>query len=543
MDDILPQGGGGRGDTFTKAIVTEVFSNPVDYFSRNVVFDGKEQDFTVLEFETDQVEEPPEGLTKRFSNSTMVPFVTQNSVAVRFQKEFKNVKKNSSTICLPFFPSHLSLPVKPGEYVWIYKTLANEYYWMCRVSGVRQVEDANFTHLPRIKSLSSAHSQTEDISLFYDFAPMNSKSAAPRDIFENIAINSVAYKEEFTGEPVPRMSKKCGDLLLQGSNNAHIQLGKEKFEKASFGSSSVSTTSMTPYFSNADQDQPASTELDSSAVSDSLGDSRQPAQPAIDICVFRKSRELFDLRQIIDSNKAASVAETFEGAAHAGLGSGLSAVPGKRSSDTGLRYFEIEKGRESMSPDLSLDVFSQEFLDSDIYNCVARVYMTNSAFIDSLLFTPSLEGENSSDPQDLLGLGNYGAMVALGANTRVVGAETVKMQNIVGQSGIQMTPQGDVIIHAARSGGAKIVLEAGGNIRISPGERGVVKIGSRTQADEAEMFIPVGGIPDLTPPQLGPEPGFVGISEAIQTTGGGFLTGGLENVPGVPKYASKVILF
>jgi hypothetical protein len=106
-----------------------------------------------------------------------------------------------------------------------------------------------------------------------------------------------------------------------------------------------------------------------------------------------------------------------------------------------------------------------------------------------------------------------------------------------------MTPQGDVIIHAARSGGAKIVLEAGGNIRISPGERGVVKIGSRTQADEAEMFIPVGGIPDLTPPQLGPEPGFVGISEAIQTTGGGFLTGGLENVPGVPKYASKVILF
>ena len=40
--------------------------------------------------ETDQVEEPPAGLDKRFANSTMVPFVTQNSVAVRFQKEFKN---------------------------------------------------------------------------------------------------------------------------------------------------------------------------------------------------------------------------------------------------------------------------------------------------------------------------------------------------------------------------------------------------------------------------------------------------------------------
>jgi hypothetical protein len=166
--------------------------------------------------------------------------------------------------------------------------------------------------------------------------------------------------------------------------------------------------------------------------------------------------------------------------------------------------------------------------------------MTNAKTIDDLLFIPSLEGENSSAPQDVLGLGNYGAMVALGANTRLIGTETIKIQNIVGSSGIQFTPQGDVIIHANREGGAKIVLDAEGNIRIIPGEEGIVFIGG----DDADT-VPIGGLntTDSSAPA-----GSV-TYQPITTSAAGLLVTDPSDVarqqppiPGLTSYASKVVI-
>ena len=45
---------------------------------------------------------------------------------------------------------------------------------------------------------------------------------------DDIVSDSVAYKEEFIGEPVPSYSKRCGDLVLQGSNNTLISLGTDR---------------------------------------------------------------------------------------------------------------------------------------------------------------------------------------------------------------------------------------------------------------------------------------------------------------------------
>ena len=42
--------------------------------------------------------------------------------------------------------------------------------------------------------------------------------------YDAIALNSISYKNEFIGEAVPRHTKKCGDLVLQGSNNTVISL-------------------------------------------------------------------------------------------------------------------------------------------------------------------------------------------------------------------------------------------------------------------------------------------------------------------------------
>jgi hypothetical protein len=54
----------------------------------------------------------------------------------------------------------------------------------------------------------------------------------PQGKYEEIVLNSVAFGRggflnQFIGEPVPRISKNVGDLVLQGSNNASIVLGAE----------------------------------------------------------------------------------------------------------------------------------------------------------------------------------------------------------------------------------------------------------------------------------------------------------------------------
>ena len=508
-----------KGNVFLKAVVREVISNPIDYFSRNATDnDGNEvSGVTVEDVETTTVR-GNSNISKKFANSEAVSFVVQNSISATLVKDFKNTGSiPSAYLCMPFFPQHLSLPVKPGEYVWVYRAADGMYYWLCRISTVRQVDDVNFTHLPRSGVVEKNHKKTKDQSLFYNFAPVPGVAAAPGKLFDNIAKNSIAYREEFTGEVVPRMAKDCSDLLIQGSNNAHILLGKEKFEDAS---TTIAPEEMTPH-ENSD-----------------VNENRKPLSPAIDICVLRKARELFDLKNNIASDKSSVIAETFEGEAHSGEGSGLSAVAGRGTKErAGLRYFELEKARESLDPNVTEEIFTQEFIDSDIYNCIARIYMTNAKTIDDLLFIPSLEGENSSAPQDVLGLGNYGAMVALGANTRLIGTETVKIQNIVGSSGIQFTPQGDVIIHANRDGGAKIVLEAAGDIRIIPGDLGIVKIGG----EDADT-VPVGGSSgtfSTMPGQLTYAP--------IATTAGGELIdpsdiANAEPLPGVANYSKKCLI-
>ena len=509
----------GESDAFLKAIVTEVISNPVDYFSRKVKIDDVEQDYTVLELETGLVTN--ETIDSSFSNGEMAPYVVQNTVAVKFVQSFTSTKSSGkSKLCFPFFPQHLSLPVKPGEYVWVYKTKNDEYYWVCRISGVRQVDDANYTHLPRTTTVTAVDKNTKDLNIFYNFEPTAGQGSPPKDFFHNVAKNSTAYKEEFTGETVPRISKGCSDLLIQGSNNSHILLGREKFEEES----SIDPMNMTPY----------------TTADDLKTINRKPLSPSIDICVLRKARELFDLKDKIDADKASESVETKVNEGHAGLGSGLSSAIGTRTGNNGLRYFELEKARESLSESLNKEVFTQEFIDSDIYNCIARIYMTNAKTIDDLLFIPSLEGENSSAPQDVLGLGNYGAMVALGANTRLIGTETVKIQNIVGSSGIQFTPQGDVIIHANRDGGAKIVLEATGDIRIIPGDLGIVKIGG----EDADT-VPMGGLNTTTTPTA---PGSI-TYQPVTTTAAGLLATDpsdldrqIPPIPGLTSYASKVII-
>ena len=74
--------------------------------------------------------------------------IPRNSILVR---RIGDVAGSATAICYPFFSSHLLLPVKPGETVWVYfdTPVKSSGYWMSRVHGDEYAEDVNFSHFDR----------------------------------------------------------------------------------------------------------------------------------------------------------------------------------------------------------------------------------------------------------------------------------------------------------------------------------------------------------------------------------------------------------
>ena len=55
-------------------------------------------------------------------------------------------------VAFPFFSPHMSMPIKPGEYIWAIKEMDDgieRYYWLTRKHGIDQVDDINYTFLER----------------------------------------------------------------------------------------------------------------------------------------------------------------------------------------------------------------------------------------------------------------------------------------------------------------------------------------------------------------------------------------------------------
>jgi hypothetical protein len=161
--------------------------------------------------------------------------------------------------CFPFFPSHLALPCKPGECVWVMfeKPDAGNSemaFWMCKIVEPHVVDDVNHTHPgrsfetsfnPGTKERANNEKQgtaaTGD-SVWHELrnGPVvkigNKRQTAvdnillrgeKEDIFELLVTNSNASKL-MTYESVPRFSKRPGDVVLEGSNNSLVVLGTDR---------------------------------------------------------------------------------------------------------------------------------------------------------------------------------------------------------------------------------------------------------------------------------------------------------------------------
>ena len=173
---------------------------------------------------------------------------------------FPSTETNSIILLIPFFSSHICLPVKPGEIVWGMISERGKGYWLSRVHELDHVEDVNYTHSDRsaIPTLQNCIETPESIGkeinhipgfpngtvfgnresdLFKDEVDINvitsmgienkDFSFGMIDEYENVvrfnsSTGSIVY------EPVPRLTKRPGDFAIQGSNNTSITLGTER---------------------------------------------------------------------------------------------------------------------------------------------------------------------------------------------------------------------------------------------------------------------------------------------------------------------------
>jgi hypothetical protein len=212
----------------------------------------------------DSLSEISEQLTKARIDIP-VERIPRNSVVVRRISRGLDQGGDSYSLCFPFLSSHILMPVKPAEVVWLIfdRDSRTTGYWISRVHGDLTAEDVNYTHFDRafsdIKIETTTASKAGAVS-----------TATAADDFPNISLakttGSNGYDLILSGasfsygnialEPVPRYSKSPGDLILQGSNNATIALTVDKgwsfAEEPADSSQTVSAQTPTAYRGTVD---------------------------------------------------------------------------------------------------------------------------------------------------------------------------------------------------------------------------------------------------------------------------------------------------
>lgn len=163
--------------------------------------------------------------------------IPRNSVVVRRISRGLDQGGDSTALCFPFFSSHISMPVKPAEVVWLIFDRDNRTtgYWLSRVHGDQTAEDVNYTHFDRAFSdvkvnvtTASKVGAVNDSTQTDDFPNISLAKTVGSNGYDLI-LSGASYSYGILPlEPVPRYAKSPGDLILQGSNNATIALTVDK---------------------------------------------------------------------------------------------------------------------------------------------------------------------------------------------------------------------------------------------------------------------------------------------------------------------------
>ncbi len=175
----------------------------------------------------------------------------RNSVMVRRIDRGIDLTGGSYSLCFPFFSSHFSMPVKPGEVVWVIfdRDNKNQGFWISRVCGDATAEDLNYSHFDRgfigevAKPSIANPPPPKPIDDFPNSSLANVSGSNPYDLVLTGAVRSY---DATSLHAVPRYTKFPGDLVLHGSNNAAVCLttdrGWTEFDDPSNEISSISSS-------------------------------------------------------------------------------------------------------------------------------------------------------------------------------------------------------------------------------------------------------------------------------------------------------------
>ena len=439
--------------TYVKGEVVECISNPADYVNRTYK-DLQTGETLGRVYDYLAAISPEDPIRKDITNDQIASFIPANSILVYVGA--KNTDE-APTVAYPFFPSHISLPLKPGETVWLLEESKGQdsvfYYWMCRVAGERQIEDLNYTNFDRsdeVRELDAKFKEqgrtgkVEEERLIIA-AATNEKFGnlnLPNDVtVSSIQGGSIAYNEEFVAEPVPRTFKKCSDLVLQGSNNTTIQLTTEKFRNK--------------------EDIKSPTFISSTAMAGK--NTHTPLAGTIDLFVGKEKSRLKELEADLvwsaDYVESSSQENSFNIIKSKRL-PGNQSLEGHEAS----KIDEYVLGKEN----------KKEGNDSP-RNVFARMYLGMNSAPDTDFEFSNTDFEDSHQ---------VGASAVMYANHgRIFAENSIRAYNFAGNSLIDMSEDGTITLQSGEGDtAAKLILRPDGNIVIKPGSSGVLYLGG----DESE---------------------------------------------------------
>jgi hypothetical protein len=184
------------------------------------------------------------------SNARFGTVLPRNTIIA--QKILRGVTELSRPMfLLPFFPSHISLPCKPGEMVWAMfedpnARMTEMGYWFCRISEPHFIDDVNHVHSPRQfdhSLINSTSGNAQGAPRVYEnrlgkvVLNENGERIVERrseiiardeeDFFEGVLTNTDGGKL-MQYESVPRFRKRPGDIAFEGTNNSLIVLGTDR---------------------------------------------------------------------------------------------------------------------------------------------------------------------------------------------------------------------------------------------------------------------------------------------------------------------------
>jgi len=132
-------------------------------------------------------------------------------------------ENNTTYIFYPLL-SHISMPAKPGEQIFV---LHSEPigYWLTRKVSDKIADDPNYTHNDR-SNFSANIIQTIQTTGIQNIPARKFPSTNRGGIAYNKLVDlSSTYKKDFQGEVVPRYPRVSSDLSLEGTNNTLLLLG------------------------------------------------------------------------------------------------------------------------------------------------------------------------------------------------------------------------------------------------------------------------------------------------------------------------------